>query len=209
MSMQRASQLRHEPAPNNILAQLTSRYAQLCCKITPYQINHNLSKYYKINHNIRYPEVRVIDETGAQLGILSTKDALDRAQNLGLDLVEVTDKAKPPIVKIIDFQKFKYQEDKKEKSGTSKGGQDIKGIRLKPFMAENDLLVKVRQAEKFLKAGDRVKLVVKFQGREITKKEIGEKLMASAITHLSEVSTLVEAPKFMGKLLIAQIKPKK
>ncbi len=168
-----------------------------------------MSKYYKINQNIRYPEARVIDETGKQLGILSTKDALERAQNLGLDLVEVTDKSTPPIVKIIDFQKFKYQEDKKEKSGSSKGGQEIKGIRLKPFMAENDLMVKVRQAEKFLKAGDRVKLVVKFQGREITKKEIGEKLMASAIEHLSSVSSLVEAPKFMGKLLIAQIKPKK
>lgn len=168
-----------------------------------------MSKYYKINQNIRYPEVRVIDELGNQLGILPTKDALDRASALGLDLVEVTDKANPPIVKIIDFQKFRYQEDKKEKSGTSKGGQEIKGIRLKPFMADNDLMVKVRQAEKFLKAGDRVKLVVKFQGRQITKREIGEKVMASAIDHLSEVSTLVEAPKFMGKLLIAQVKPKK
>lgn len=168
-----------------------------------------MNKYYKINQNIRYPEVRVIDEEGKQLGILPTRDALERASALGLDLVEVTDKTTPPIVKIIDFQKFRYQETKKEKSGTSKGGQETKEIRLKPFMAENDMMVKVRQAEKFLKAGDRVKLVVKFQGRQITKKDFGEKVMATAIEKLADVSTLAEEPKFLGKLLIAQVKPKK
>ena len=168
-----------------------------------------MSKYYKINQNIRYPEARVIDETGGQLGIMQVKDALTRAKDLGLDLVEITDKATPPIVKIIDFQKFKYQEDKRERSGTTKGNQETKGIRLRPFMAENDFSTKVKQAEKFIKSGDRVKLMVKFQGREITKKEIGEKLINTAIDRLSEVSTVVEAPKFMGKLLIAQIKPKK
>lgn len=168
-----------------------------------------MNKYYKINQNIRYPEVRVIDEEGKQLGILPTSNALERAQALGLDLVEVTDKTTPPIVKIIDFQKFRYQENKKEKSGSSKGGQDTKEIRLKPFMADNDMMVKIRQAEKFLKAGDRVRLVVKFQGRQITKKEFGEKVMATAIEKLSDVSSLAEAPKFLGKLLIAQVKPKK
>ena len=76
-------------------------------------------------------------------------------------------------------------------------------------MAENDLAVKVRQAEKFIKDGDRVKLVVKFHGREITKKEFGEKVMNQAIAGLSELSTVAEAPKYMGKLLIAQVKPKK
>ncbi len=168
-----------------------------------------MGKYYRINQNIRYPEVRVIDEEGKQLGVMPTKEALERAVALGLDLVEITEKAKPPIVKIIGFQKFKYQEEKKVHSGSAKGGQETKEIRLKPFMAENDMMVKVRQAEKFLKGGDRVKLVVKFQGRQITKKDFGEKLMATVIERLSEVSTLVEAPKFMGKLLIAQIKPKK
>lgn len=168
-----------------------------------------MGKYYRINQNIRYPEVRVIDEEGKQLGIMVTKEALEKASNLGLDLVEVTDKATPPIVKIIDFQKFKYQEQKKDHSGSSKGGQETKEIRLRPFMAENDMMVKSRQAEKFLKGGDRVKLVVKFKGREITKKEFGEKLMARVLDTLSESSTIAEAPKFLGKLLIAQLKPKK
>jgi len=168
-----------------------------------------VNKYYRINQNIRYPEVRVIDQENKQLGIMSTQEALTRAANLGLDLVEITEKAKPPIVKIIDFQKFKYQEDKKEKAGTNKGGQETKEVRLTPFMAENDLGVKVRQAEKFLKDGDRVKLVVKFRGREITKKEFGEKVMNQALNGLTEVSTVVEEPKYLGKLLIAQVKPKK
>lgn len=168
-----------------------------------------MGKYYRINQNIRYPEVRVIDEESKQLGIMPTKEALERASALGLDLVEITDKATPPIVKIIDFQKFKYQEEKKDHSGSAKGGQETKEIRLRPFMAENDMMVKIRQAEKFLKGGDRVKLVVKFQGREITKKDFGEKLMAKVIESLAEVSSVAEAPKFLGKLLIAQIKPKK
>lgn len=168
-----------------------------------------MGKYYRTNQNIRYPEVRVIDQEGKQLGVMPTREALERASSLGLDLVEVTEKATPPIVKIIDFQKFKYQEDKKDKAGTNKGGQETKEIRLKPFMAENDLGVKIRQAEKFLKAGDRVKLVVKFQGRQITKKEFGENVMKLAISGLAEISTVAEEPKFLGKLLIAQVKPKK
>lgn len=168
-----------------------------------------MGKYYRINQNIRYPEVRVIDQDNKQLGVMPTREALEKAQALEMDLVEITEKTTPPIVKIIDFQKYKYQEDKKDKAGTNKGGQDVKEIRLKPFMAENDLGVKVRQAEKFLKTGDRVKLVVKFHGREITKKEFGEKIMNLAIKGLAEVSTVVEEPKYMGKLLIAQVKPKK
>jgi translation initiation factor IF-3 len=168
-----------------------------------------LGKYYRINQNIRYPEVRVLDQEGKQLGVLSSREALEKAVALGLDLVEITDKSTPPIVKIIDFQKFRYQEEKKDKAGSSASGQETKELRFKPFMAENDVKVRVKQAEKFLKAGDRVKLVVKFQGREITKKEFGERVMKQAIDNLAEISTLVEAPKYMGKLLIAQIKPKK
>lgn len=168
-----------------------------------------MGKYYRINQNIRYPEVRVLDQEGKQLGVMSSQAAQEKAVSLGLDLVEITDKSNPPIVKIIDFQKFRYQEDKKDKAGSSSAGQETKELRFKPFMAENDITIRCKQAEKFLKAGDRVKLVVKFQGREITKKEFGERVMKQAIQSLSDISTIVEEPKYMGKLLIAQIKPKK
>ena len=140
---------------------------------------------------------------------MTAQEAQEKASSLGLDLVEITDKSTPPIVKIIDFQKFRYQEEKKDKAGSSASGQETKELRFKPFMQENDIQIRCKQAEKFLKAGDRVKLVVKFQGREITKKEFGEKVMKQAIQNLSEISTIVEEPKYLGKLLIAQIKPKK
>ncbi len=214
--MQRSSQLSYEPKeidfryyiiPQVFFAQFEPK---ICSKIEKYYLYiKKLGKYYRINQNIRYPEVRVVDQDGQQLGIMPTKEALERAAALEMDLVEVTDKTTPPIVKIIDFQKFKYQEDKKDRAGSGKGGQETKEIRLRPFMAENDLGVKVRQAEKFLKAGDRVKLVVKFQGRQITKKEFGENVINLAIKSLAEVSTVVEEPKYLGKLLIAQVKPKK
>ena len=168
-----------------------------------------MGKYYRINQNIRYPEVRVLDQEGKQLGLMTAQEAQEKASSLGLDLVEITDKSTPPIVKIIDFQKFRYQEEKKDKAGSSASGQETKELRFKPFMQENDIQIRCKQAEKFLKAGDRVKLVVKFQGREITKKEFGEKVMKQAIQNLSEISTIVEEPKYLGKLLIAQIKPKK
>jgi translation initiation factor IF-3 len=168
-----------------------------------------LNKYYKINQNIKAVDVRVIGPDGDQLGVMHISDALAKAQSLGLDLIEVTDKAVPPIVKIIDFQKFRYQEEKKQKAGSSKGGQETKEVRFTPFMAENDRLNKVKQAREFLTDGDRVKLVVKFHGRQITKKEFGDKIMNSTISDLSDVSDVVELPKYLGKMFIAQIKPKK
>lgn len=168
-----------------------------------------MSKYYKINQNIKHPEVRVLSATGDQLGVMSSQDAYFMAQNEGLDLIEITDKSTPPIVKIIDFQKFRYQEDKKNKAGSQTSGQEIKELRLKPFMAENDLKNMTNKARKLLESGDRIKFVVKFKGREITKKEFGDKVINQAIENVSDISTVVEAPKYMGKLLIAQIKPKK
>lgn len=138
---------------------------------------------------------------------MSSTAALEQAQSMGMDLVEVTSAAKPPVVKIIDFQKFKYQEDKKEHAGHART-QDTKEIRFSPFMAENDLENRINKAKKFLAGGDRVKLVVKFTGRQITKKDFGDKIIATAIDRLSEVGSVAEAPKLLGKLLIAQIKPK-
>jgi len=152
--------------------------------------------------------VRVIDEAGKQVGVMETPQALNLAQEKKLDLVEVTASAKPPVVKIIDFSKFKYLEAKKAKSGKGKSTQETKEVRFSPFMAENDVNTRLKKAEKFLKSGDRVKLVVKFSGRQITKKDFGDKVMQHALAQLEDKSTIVESPKLIGKLLIAQIKPK-
>ncbi len=167
-----------------------------------------MHKFHRINQYIQHPQVRVIDETNKQIGVMSTTQALSMAKEKGLDLVEISDKAKPPIVKIISFSKFKYLESKKFKSGQGKFNQDTKEVRFSPFMAENDLNTKIKKAQKFLKGGDRVKLVVKFTGRQITKKNFGDRVMQYTLSKLEEIAEVDQPPKLLGKLLIAQIKPK-
>lgn len=167
-----------------------------------------MSKFYRINQYIKAPEVRVIDHEGAQVGIMKIEEALQKAKTVGMDLVEIVSEAKPPVVKIIDFTKFKYQESKKEKSGL-KSHQDTKEIHFYPFMEENDINIRLNRVLDFIKDGNRVKLVVKFTGRQLAHKEFGQNLMNDIITRLAETASLVEAPKQLGKLLIAQIKPKK
>lgn len=167
-----------------------------------------MSKFYRINQYIRSPEVRVVDHQGAQIGVLKTEAALAKAKEQNLDLVEVAPKAQPPVVKIIDFAKFKYQEAKKQRSG-QKPQPDTKEVRFSPFMDENGIKIRLKRANSFLKAGNRVKLVVKFSGRQITHKEFGEKLLENVLEQLKEVSSLVEKPKLTGKFLNSQVKPKK
>ena len=168
-----------------------------------------MRKFYRTNQYIRHPEVRVISQTGEQIGLMSSEKAFALAKEQGLDLVEISDKAKPPIVKIIAFTKFKYLESKKSRSGQNKSTQDTKEVRFSPFMAENDLNTRIKKATKFLKGGDRVKLVVKFTGRQITKKDFGDRVMQYALSKLDDVAQVDQPPKLLGKLLVAQIKPKK
>ena len=167
-----------------------------------------MSKFYRINQYIKAPEVRVIDEEGNQIGVLNIDEALSKAKGANLDLVEIASEVKPPVVKIIDFVKFKYQESKKQKAGL-KSQPDTKEIHFYPFMEENDITTRLNRVTDFLKSGNRVKLVVKFSGREMAHKEFGQKLLDTVLTRLSDVSTVVEAPKLIGKFLIAQVKPKK
>jgi len=167
-----------------------------------------LSKFYRINQYIKASSVRVIDHEGKQIGVLPTPEAIAKAQSLDMDLVEVAAGATPPVARIVDFVKFRYQEEKKQRLG-QKTTQDTKEIRFGPFMEDNDINIRLNRVRDFLSNGNRVKLVVKFSGREITRKQFGEQLLAKAIEQLKDVSTLVEPPKLMGKLLIAQIKPNK
>jgi len=130
------------------------------------------------------------------------------ALEAGLDLVVVSESANPPVAKIIDFQKFKYQESKKVRSGSAKS-VDTKEVRLTPFMAQNDLANRLSKARAFLTSGNRVKLVVKFTGRQITRREFGESLLTNAIINLNDISTLDQNPKWQGKLYYCQLKPSK
>src|SRR5882757_3964093 len=126
----------------------------------------------RVNHRIRVPEVRVIDADGSMLGVLQTHEAMRLAQEQGLDLVEVNPKAEPPVCKILDFGKYKYEE--KKKAGEAKRKQtvvEIKEIKLRPKTDDHDITFKTKAARRFLEAGHKVKFTVRFRGREITHPE--------------------------------------
>lgn len=159
-------------------------------------------KYYPINQYIRAEQVRVIDETGKQVDVMSLAEALKKAAEKKLDLVEVAANAKPPVCKIIDFKKFRYLEAKKaqkEKKAAKK--VELKEIRLTPFMAENDFNFRLKRTEEFLKQGNKVRLTVRFQGRAITRKEFGYELIRKATVRLSPLAKIEIEPKFFGRQL--------
>lgn len=169
-----------------------------------------MKRYYRINQYITAEEVRVIDDKGEQLGVMPVAEALFRARKTGLDLVEVAGQAKPPVVKIIDFRKFRYQEDKKQKAGTKNVKQaETKEIRFTPFIAAGDYETRMRKAKEFLENGDKVRLTVRFVGRQITRKEFGYQVLKKANSQLTDISKVEVEPKWQGKLLSMVLKPAK
>lgn len=168
-----------------------------------------LKRYYRINHKITASKVRVIDDSNNQAGVMELQEALFMAGQKGLDLVEVAQKADPPVCKIVDFKKFKYQEKKKAAAGRrkGKGSSDQKEIRLTPFMGQKDYEDRVKKAQGFLEQGHRVKMVVKFFGRQITRKEFGYKQLEKAVQTLSDISKVDTEPKWQGRLLSMTLKP--
>jgi translation initiation factor IF-3 len=167
-----------------------------------------MKKFYRINQYIKSPEVRVILD-GENLGVLKLEEALFKAKQAGLDLVEVTGKAKPPICKIIDFRKFRYNQQKKESAGKKKGKtQDIKEVRFTPFIGQGDLESRVKKIRGFLEDGDKVKLTVKFVGRQITRKDFGDRVLQQVLDQLDGLIKIEQDVKLQGKLLSMVIKPK-
>jgi len=163
-----------------------------------------------MNERIRYPEIRVVDETGAQLGILPTREALSIARSRGFDLIEVAPQAQPPVCKIMDYGKFKYEQSKREREASKKHKQsDLKGIKMFPHIDQHDFDVKVRSAMKFLQDGDKVKVTVAFKGREITHPEFGRMQMDKIIAAATEIGGIVEKPPAMeGKQMTMILSPR-
>lgn len=161
-------------------------------------------KYYRTNDRIYAHTLRVLDTDGKQIGILSKMEALNLAREQGLDLVEVAAQAKPPVAKIIDFKKFLYQEEKKKREEKRKAKiSETKEIRLGPFISDNDLAVSIRKGREFLDDGDKIRLVVKFKGRQITHPEFGHSVVRKVIEALSDISKIDREPHLEGKQLIA------
>lgn len=160
-------------------------------------------KFYRINQNIRAPKLRVIGQDGKQVGILTLNKALEEAKKKAVDLVEVAPAAQPPVAKLVDFKKFRYQEAKKQKQEKKKKrGGALKVIRVSPFIAQADLAQRIKRAREFLDEGDKVKIEVRFFGRQLTKKEFGYKILREFINQLGEKAKTEHDPKWMGKRLI-------
>lgn len=168
------------------------------------------TKYYRLNYQIQSPQLRLLDESGKQIGVVDRQAALQKAQAEGKDLVEIAPNAKPPVVKLIDFKKFKYLEAKKEReSRKSIKHVGVKEIRLSPFMGQHDFKTRVGQGEEFLKEGHQLKVSVPFRGREITHKEFGMNVINNAINFLQVVGKVVKPPYFEGRVLVTMLTPVK
>lgn len=165
---------------------------------------------HMINEQIRDREVRLIDEDGNQLGIMSAKDAQMLARERNLDLVKISPKAIPPVCKIIDYGKFRYEQTKKEKEARKKQNTiTIKEVRLSPNIGEHDINTKKKQAEKFLKNGDKVKVSVRFRGREMAHTEVGRGILIEFAKGLEELSEIEKHPKMEGRSMVLFLSPKK
>jgi translation initiation factor IF-3 len=161
----------------------------------------------RINSQIRISPIRVVSEEGEQLGIIPTEEALARAREAGLDLVEVAPNERPPVCRIMDYGKFKYDKNKKKNSSHTPHNK-TKEIRLRPKTGDEDIRTKVRQAEKFLEHRDKVQVSVLFRGREMAHIEEGRKVMESVIATLSQVGKVETPPQQHGRRMICMIAPK-
>ncbi|MBQ1298815.1 translation initiation factor IF-3 [Candidatus Saccharibacteria bacterium] len=165
----------------------------------------------RLNGEIRYPEVRVIGSNGEQLGIMSSRDAQLLAKEQGVDLVEISANANPPVVKIIDWGKFQYQRMKEEARNRKKAREkqsELKQMKIGLKISENDLNIKVRKMRGFLDGGDRVKIMIIFRGREMAHKEIGTELLNKVTGLLGEDIIIEGKPQMNGRNLSVQVRKK-
>ena len=164
---------------------------------------------HQINEDIQDKEIRLIGEDGAQLGIMSPAAALEIAYGKDLDLVKIAPGSNPPVCKVMDYGKFRFEQSKKEKE--AKKNQhivEIKEIRMSPSIGENDFNVKLKNAQKFLHEGDRVKVSVRFRGREMAHTNLGEELLKDFAEKCAEIATLDKQPKLEGRSMSMFLSPR-
>jgi len=163
----------------------------------------------RINERIRAREIRVISDDGQQLGVISCAEGLKMAKEQGLDLVEVAPKANPPVCRIMDFSKYKYEQEKKERLARKKQRiVHIKEIKLKPNIEEHDYQTKLRHLKRFLDRGDRTKITLMFRGRQMAHVDIGRRLMERVMKDLSEIAVTERPPLLEGRFMVMVMAPK-
>ena len=162
-----------------------------------------------INEEIRDREVRLIDERGEQLGVMPTQKAMELAEERGLDLAKIQPTAKPPVCKLMDYDKYRYEQSRRERENRkNQRVVAIKEVQLSATIEENDVLTKAKMAQKFLQGGDKVKVSIRFRGRQITHSEIGMKVMQDFAERCAEVSTVERRPLMDGRHMIMVLAPK-
>ena len=167
----------------------------------------------RINREIRAPQVRLIGKDGKQVGVVTIEQAQAQAKQDGLDLVEISPNAKPPVCKVIDYGKFRYQMTKKERESKKAQHQaKLKEIKVKPNIDEHDLLVKIKHAREFIEKGNKVRVTCMFRGREMARPELGYRVTNRIVEELEGVAQVESRPKLMGRnlsLVLAPIGKKK
>jgi translation initiation factor IF-3 len=164
----------------------------------------------RINDRIRVPQVRLIDETGSQLGVMDTNEALRIAQSKDLDLVEVAPEAKPPVCRVLDYSKYKYEQAQKVKQAKKHQTQiNVREIKFRPKIAEHDYATKKGHVERFLRAKDKVKVTIMFRGREVTHPERGVALLDRLAEELTELAIVEQRPNLDGRNMTMLLGPSK
>ena len=163
----------------------------------------------RVNGAIRAPQVRCIDPDGEQLGVLDTRDAISKAEDFGLDLVEVQPNVNPPVCKILDYGKYKYEAQKRANEARKKQKIiEVKEIKLRPNIDEHDYQVKMRNVVKFLSGGDKVKVTLRFRGREMAHQELGANVLTRVRQETDEIAKIEAMPKMEGRQMIMVLAPK-
>ncbi|MEZ5710548.1 MAG: translation initiation factor IF-3 [Blastomonas sp.] len=163
----------------------------------------------RFNQFIQSPSVRVIDDQGENLGILRTEDAIDRAMAVGLDLVEVSPNADPPVAKFLDVGKYKYEAQKKANAARkTQKTQDIKEIKMRPNIDDHDYDVKMKKVHSFIGDGDKVKVTLRFRGRELSHQQLGMQLLQRVQEDVAEIAKVEAYPRMEGRQMLMVLSPK-
>jgi len=167
-------------------------------------------KYTRLNQSIKTPEVRLIGVEGENLGVVKISDALEIAKEADLDLVEVTPNAKPPVCKVMNYGKFRFEQNKKAQQAKKKQKQQqVKEIKLRPGTEENDYQTKLNNIKRFITDGDKAKITIRFRGRELAHKEIGMKQVERIEKDLEDIAEVEQRAKFEGRQIVMVIAPRK
>jgi len=169
----------------------------------------SISQDLRVNEEIRVREVRLISPEGEQLGVVPIRQALEMARERNLDLVEVAPQAKPPVCKLMDYNRWKYEQQKKQREARKKQRvQDVKELKMRPAIDDHDFNVKARSARRFLMEGDKVKAVIMFRGREIVHLQLGQKVLERLYDNIKDVGAIERPPKLEGRNMVMVIAPR-